>query len=436
MRKFCAAVAATVQCVRSNCNNTRGPSRAGDSVQVKASFPKPLVLVWILFTLGLPALLLFSAGRTYRALENQKIVYLRSRMAALSAQLETLPDTRALESLDEEPGLIDLVILEPPSNMETDPLADLWLARELFRTESVRLGGQAVFRAFVPFHGRQGLRLARIDIAESSAEFLVEPARRHLWFVGLAALVIVVLSVFTAWSARRASEAERRQLDLQHLAHIGEMSAVLAHEIRNPLGTIKGFAQLLAEKLSPTQTELLNPILSETARLEGLVKDLLLYGRPAQPSLRPTSTLTIAATLLAHANHIAGATKVDFQQSVADVTFETDPNLLEQALLNLVRNAIEALHGRTLGSVRLEAEVVGNDIVWRVVDDGPGLSEEARMRLFEPFYTSKAFGTGLGLSITRKLAEALGGRFTITNRPEAGTAAEIRLPRKAAVRVH
>jgi two-component system sensor histidine kinase HydH len=77
-----------------------------------------------------------------------------------------------------------------------------------------------------------------------------------------------------------------RQLELEHMAQLGEMSAVLAHEIRNPLGTIKGFAQLLAEQRGGTSTELVEPILSETGRLENLVRDLLLYGRPPAPAPR------------------------------------------------------------------------------------------------------------------------------------------------------
>lgn len=97
-------------------------------------------------------------------------------------------------------------------------------------------------------------------------------------------------------------------------------------------------------------------------------------------------------------------------------------------MLNLLKNAIEALEDRPGGVVVLEVERTGREVVWRVLDDGPGISPEVRLRLFEPFYTSKAFGTGLGLSITRKLVDALGGKFTIENGSDGGTVAEIRLP--------
>lgn len=400
---------------------------------VTQSIPTPVRIVWILLAFGLPATLLYSAVRTYKELNDQKTVYLRSRVAAIAARLETLPPElssgEVLDSFSEEPGLLNLEILEPPADVQKDPLAALWLGRELFRTQSEVIGGHQVFRAFVPFHMRNGLHLARIDLAESTADFLVEHARHHLWFAGMGGVVILALALFALWSLERVAAAERRQLELQHLAHIGKMSAVLAHEIRNPLGTIKGFAQLLEEQATPAQRDFLQPILQETARLEGLVKDLLLYGRPAQPVARPVHSLELAGTLKAHLRQAVESGKVRLETEVADVTFECDPNLLEQALLNLLRNSTEALQEHGGGTIRLALEAGDRELVWRVQDDGPGLSDEARRRLYEPFFTSKAFGTGLGLSITRKLVEALGGRFQIENGVEAGTTATITLPR-------
>ncbi len=399
---------------------------------VRQSISRPVRLIWILTAFGLPAMLFYSAIRTYKELDDQKTVYLRSRVAAIAARLETLPpglsSDEILETFSEEPGLMNLRVLEPPAQAESDPLADLWRGRELFRTENEVVAGRQVFRAFVPFHTGNGLRLARIELAENTADFLVEHARHHLWFAGFGGILILALSLFALWSLERTAEAERRQLELQHLAHIGKMSAVLAHEIRNPLGTIKGFAQLLDEQLPSGYSEYLQPILSETARLEGLVKDLLLYGRPAQAVLRQVESTELAETVQTHIHQALASGAVRLEKSIVSVTFESDPNLLEQALLNLLRNSMEALQERGTGTVRLEVESRDGQVVWRVLDDGPGLSEEARRRLYEPFYTSKAFGTGLGLSITRKLVEALGGQFRIENRAEAGTMATIVLP--------
>lgn len=359
------------------------------------------------------AILLFSSIRTFRELERQKEVYLRSRAAAIAARLETLP---ASAELDDEPGLENLAVLDRTSAPE---LEALWQGRELFRTET----SEGVFRAWIPFHRADGLHIARIDLARESADFLVEHARHNILIATLGGLALVALSLLTNYNAGRAARAEQRQLEMEHLAALGKMSAVLAHEIRNPLGTIKGFAQLLAERGDP---DLVAPILAETSRLEDLVKDLLLYGRPPEPALRAVNSAEIAAMMESHARHGIGGRAVEYESQVEAVAFDTDPAMLEQALLNLLRNAVEAAGEKGRVGLRISAD--SRWVRFTFSDSGSGFSEEARARLFEPFFTTKASGTGLGLSITRKLAQALGGELTISS--EGGTKAVIRIPRQ------
>lgn len=370
-------------------------------------------ILWAAASLALPAILVLGAYRTYRALDDQRTVYLRGRMASIAAMLETAPAT-----LEEEPGLLGLSVLPPPAEPASDPLAPLWEGRELYRTEFLTEGGQPVFRAVVPFHAAEGLRLARLDLDASEADFLTRDAGRHLVLVCVGSLLFLGLSAFTFRSLRR-------QMELEHLAQIGTMSAVLAHEIRNPLGTIKGFAQLLLEKAAPAQKPLLDPILNESLRLESLVRDLLLYGRPSQPEMRLVRARDLAATLGAHTPG-----PPVFEADVPDVTFSSDPNLLEQALLNLIRNALEATGSTPSPRVTLRVRETARHIVWSVQDNGPGLPPEVQRHLFQPFRTTKTFGTGLGLSISRKLAAALGGRLSLANQAEGGVAAEIQLPGK------
>lgn len=381
--------------------------------------------------LALPVVLILSAVRTYRQLDEQKAVFLRSRVAALAGRLETLPESLPQSEWkdvlsEEDEALTGLVLYE----RHTSPrdLADLWEGRELFRIERRTVDGEAIFRAYIPFHSYKGMQLARIDLDEHAADFLVAHARHHLILVALGGLTILVLSGVAARYAQRAAAAERRQLELQHLAHIGEMSAVLAHEIRNPLGTIKGFAQLLGEKLNGEHAELLSPIFTESSRLERLVKDLLLYGRPAQPVMRPADSSEISGFVQAHAGQLTGADGTRFEMDVSPAALVTDLNLLEQVLLNLLRNSVDAVRGREDGVVRFEMRADSGGILVRISDNGPGFSAEAEAHLFEPFFTSKASGSGLGLCISRKLTEALGGTLTVFNLPSGGAAAEIRLP--------
>lgn len=391
---------------------------------------RSLILLALLGVLA-PALLVLSAVRTYRALDGQRAVYLRSRVAALAALLETLPEALPEEEwkdalLDEEPALTDLTIF----GRESSPpeLAGLWEGRELFRTQRAIRDGEAVFRAYVPFHSGGQMRLARIDIAESASAFLVEHARHHVWFVAAGAATIAMLALITARGVLRAERAEREQAELRHLAKIGEMSTVLAHEIRNPLGTIKGFAQLLGERLRGEHAALLDPILAQSTRLERLSKDLLLYGRKAEPVLQTIEAASIGETVRRHAMQSLEDAERHFESVAAELEVRTDPEILEQILLNLLRNAADAVQGRADALVRFEIAAAGTEVLLRLSDNGPGLSEEAQKRLFDPFFTSKASGTGLGLSISRKLAEALGGSLRIANGAAGGAVAELRLP--------
>jgi signal transduction histidine kinase len=362
---------------------------------------------------ALPVLLILSAWQTYRSMEDQKEVYLRSRVAALAARLETFPpasgsEAEALETLtEEEPGLAGLAIHDQPS----PELAALWNGQELFRVERT----PRLYRAYIPFHRDGRIQVARIDLDSAAADFLVEHAQHHLFLVVLVGVLIVVLSVMTA-------RAWRRQLELEHLAQIGKMSAALAHEIRNPLGTIKGYAQLLAEQGREEQQSFLKPILDEASRLEQLVKDLLAYGRPAHPHLSAVESQRLVELMQVHARRYAA--QVELRTDVSPFVLQTDLSLLEQILLNLLRNAAEVA-----GVIRFEVQADGRDAVLRVVDNGPGLSTEAERRMFEPFFTSKASGTGLGLCISQKLAAALGGTLRVANVASGhGVIAEVRLP--------
>jgi signal transduction histidine kinase len=392
--------------------------RAADARQGGINL-KPVVATRLLtlVSAALPFLLILSAWQTYRSLEEQKDVYLRSRVAALAARLETIPEDKGNrinqqwleETLGaEEPGLAAIAILTG----STPDLAPIWRGDELFRFERT---AQGIFRAYIPFHGAGGtLRVARIDLAESTADFLVTPARRHLVLVILGGVLIVALSI-------TATRARKRHLQLEHLALLGEMSAGMAHEIRNPLGTIKGYAQLLAEQ-PQTNPAFVQPILEETSRLELFVKDLLLYGRPATPSPASVDSARVAELIERHALRYTG--KVSFRSTVSPFHVRTDLYLLEQILLNLLRNAAEVAT-----AIRFEARSEGRDAVLQLVDNGPGLSGEAERRLYEPFFTSKASGTGLGLCISRKLAAALGGTLRVANVASGhGVIAEVRLP--------
>ncbi len=380
----------------------------------------------------LPVVLLLSSLRTMSELGSQRTVYLRSRAAAVAGRLESVaaesPESALFELLgQDEPALVDLRILD--RNEAGGALDALWEGRELFRTENATAQGVPVFRTYVPVHAAGGLRVARIDLDAGAADFLVEHARHNVIVATVSGLALVLLSWYAVWAGRRAARLEVRQLELEHMAQLGEMSAVLAHEIRNPLGTIKGFAQLLAEQRGGTSTELVEPILSETGRLENLVRDLLLYGRPPAPAPRWAAWKETRAALEAHVSHLAREAGVEVVLDEAGIAWETDPQLLQQALLNLVRNAVEAAGGSPGGRVRVEvSRPESGGVTVAVSDNGPGIPPRVRENLFKPFFTTKANGTGLGLSITRALVRSLGGELRLEDAAPAGTVARLIFP--------
>jgi two-component system sensor histidine kinase HydH len=380
----------------------------------------------------LPLVLLLSSLRTLRALDGMRSVYLRDRAASIAARLETLPaiDQDTLASIEEaEPGLVELRVLAPDGQgPDAEVVRALGEGRELFHNSEIAGQGPTIYRSYIPFHAGGQLRIARIDMSGAAADFLVVHARHNVLVATVAAVVLVILFAYVFWSRRRAAWLVLRQAQLEHLAHLGKMSSVLAHEIRNPLATIKGFAQLAVEKGGPPAAELLGPALQETGRLERLVDDLLLYGREPEVRMRLAEWKQVRTQLEAHARAMINSRPIRFECELCDWRWETDPDLLLQALLNVARNSFDAI-GEAGGTVRVSVVNSGGKGLTIVVeDDGPGIPDKVRARLFEPFFTTKSFGTGLGLSITRKLVERLGGRFWIGPREAGGTRAELCFP--------
>jgi two-component system, NtrC family, sensor histidine kinase HydH len=388
---------------------------------------------------ALPLVLLFSAIRTFREVDEQRAIYLRHRVALLAGRLENLPAGTTPDAVFEtvsqdEPYLVDVQVIVRGSAADVASLSPLWDGRELFRTITARRNGVTLFRAYVPFHSGEGLRVACIDLNAEAADFLVVHARHNVIVASVSGLVLVVLSIYSLWAMRRAAQLRERQLAMEHLVHIGKMAAALAHEIRNPLGTIKGFVQLAAERADAPTRDLLTPVLTETLRLEALVSDLLAYGRPPHPEPRLTEWSEVTSVLGAHARQLIGERPIHLVTSDAALQLQTDPALLGQALLNLVRNAIEAIPPAAEGEVRIEAYLaLRGGVTISVTDTGSGISNDAIARLFEPFFTTKAFGTGLGLAITRGVVKALGGELELRRRPEGGSQATIRMPARAAM---
>jgi two-component system sensor histidine kinase HydH len=367
----------------------------------------------VLAGLTLPALLVAASIRSYRAIGDMREVFLRHRAAMMAYQLEIAPSgPDAIEELKaHEPDLDGIAIFPAPLASGPEAARVNAVFDGVILYDAVEAG--PLYRVYLPVH-RPNLSVARVDISTSAADFLVRDGRRNLLLaVAAASGSLLLLGAYLV--------AARRRLERERLAELGEMSAVLAHEIRNPLGTIKGYAQLARERSTGLAAELLDPVVRETERLENLVRNLLLFARPAR--IEPAAVRW--SELVPRLEPVGAPVRLHMQAPL-DLTFKADPHALLQILTNLIRNAVEATGGD--GEIQVRARREGRHIVIEVEDDGPGLSPAAREHLFQPFFTTKTSGTGLGLAVSRRLAAQLGGKLELETAEPHGVRAVLTLP--------
>jgi two-component system, NtrC family, sensor histidine kinase HydH len=221
--------------------------------------------------------------------------------------------------------------------------------------------------------------------------------------------------------ARRA-ELERQRAHERRLASLGEMSAVLAHEIRNPLASLKGNAQLLARGLPEDERGRAKAqrVVDEAVRLEALVNHLLEFVRTGAIERAPTDP----GALLRDAAAAVDPERIDVDADGAPATWPLDGARIRQVLTNLLANAVQA------GSGRVAAAVARRDgrLAFTVRDRGDGIPDEDLARIFEPFFTRRTQGTGLGLAVCKRIVEQHGGTLTAANAPGGGAVFTVLLP--------
>jgi two-component system sensor histidine kinase HydH len=276
-----------------------------------------------------------------------------------------------------------------------------------------------------------GWRL-QIGLISSDTDFIRRQAFLQLAISSLAVIALVVLSVslvrmlnrFLALRVREGAEAQLRSL--------GVMAASLAHEIRNPLGAMKGLTQLAQEELAPDHAAQpqLRTVVSEAERLERLVTDLLDFARAKELQISRFELSELLSNLktMLESRLQSSNVALHLPANIAPMHLQSDPAGLRQILLNVLINAIDATPEG--GSVQLTATRQERDkaIVIRVDDSGKGLGQNNPDELFQPFVTTKTRGTGLGLAISRQIAEKLGGSLNLENLPGGGARCSITLP--------
>ncbi len=223
--------------------------------------------------------------------------------------------------------------------------------------------------------------------------------------------------------ARRALAIERELAEARRMAEIGQMTAAIAHEIRNPLTGMRGAAQMV-QALGGEAAEFGGIIEEEIVKLDRLCGDFLEFARPFELERHPIDLAELA-------RKVAEGERAHFEHDGIELVFESNPDApiinldplrIEQVLRNLLRNA----HHACRAGSRVTVEVAGSKLA--IADNGKGMAEEERDRLFAPFFTTKPQGTGLGMSVVKKIVDAHQGRIEVESRPGHGTRITLAFP--------
>lgn len=277
--------------------------------------------------------------------------------------------------------------------------------------------------------GTPGMLWRNFSFADRHLEILTVPLRADERELG-GRLVLV----------RDRTEIKKLEDSLQEserLAAIGRLAAAVAHEIRNPLSALRGFAQFFAGKLAGREPEetYARTMVAEADRLNRVITDLLFLAKPKPPEKSavrlPELLESVEALLRTDLDRHGIEVRRRFGE---EPTVWADPDLLKQCLLNLLMNAIQAVaenKGDGTGVINFNVEP-GPEGLWVVIrDNGPGMDAEQRQRVLEPFYTTRKDGSGLGLAIVHKIVRDHGGRLEITSSPDQGARISMFFPQEA-----
>jgi two-component system, NtrC family, sensor histidine kinase HydH len=270
--------------------------------------------------------------------------------------------------------------------------------------------------------------ILRLVLHTSPADRIVSRASRVWWTVGGVILLVwttgVMLWHMFARYLRLQAEFERGK----QMALIGRMTAVLSHEIRNALSSVKGYVQLMNEttSVSDVNKQGIAAILIGAGRIESLVDNLLLFSREETYDTKTVDVMEVLRnTLRFNAPSWKGQVVIEGGK---EMNIAADTEKLERVIANGVRNGLQAMGEG--GTVRLSAKEHGGWVYIMIEDTGRGIPAEDTSRLFTPFYTTKTDGTGLGLAYSEKVVKGMGGQINLSNRDGGpGAVLTIRLPR-------
>lgn len=310
--------------------------------------------------------------------------------------------------------------------------------------QCVRIGDTKFLELSFPFQAEgKTIGTTRIGIETHETDRMLVENRRHIFlWTGLMVIIgLFAMGVLYQTQKRHVARLQAMQERLHHserLSSLGKLGAGVAHEIRNPLNAISMAAQRLQRDFTPAEAEKKESfdrisfiIRDEIRRLNGIVEDFLSLSRSNHMDLReqPMAPLLDRTLFLAREGAVQKGISIEKRYTDDAPSAAVDAGKMEQALLNIVQNAVESISGE--GTVTISCEREGKDCACiRIRDTGAGIPAGEERRIFDPFYTTKKNGIGLGLAIAHEIILAHGGEIQVESEPGRGTTFEVLLPRK------
>ncbi|GEM_PF-1274372 len=289
--------------------------------------------------------------------------------------------------------------------------------------------GEKFMTSLAPVTNLDGFVTA-ILMTEARADYftVLQQLKNRLFLFSIISFLVIVITAFSLFRMiRRSMQYQAEIKDHEHLVQLGTMAATVAHELRNPLGIISATNDLLHKKYGTSDDEIFTYIPKEIKRLNKLIDDFMKLSRTQDLQLAP---LDVEGFL----NRITLSLSADDQPRLKIInrlktlrTIRTDVNLLEQALLNILRNATQAIPGSGHITLTVVSEK-RKQISFQIADDGPGIEPGQMEEIFKPFFTTKETGSGLGLAITKHLIVQLHGSIKVESAPGHGTTVTITIP--------
>jgi PAS domain S-box-containing protein len=224
------------------------------------------------------------------------------------------------------------------------------------------------------------------------------------------------------------TELEERLREATALARLGEMAAVIAHEVKNPLAAVRGAVQVIGSRLKGDSNDaaIIKEIIARLDALNDLIQDLLVFARPPAPKPVPVDVRGLAQSVVTLLKRDPAFDSLEVRIAGDARHALADPNLLTIAIQNLLINAAQAQQGR--GELTVALSEAGPSVHIQIADSGPGIPAEIRAALFRPFKTTKARGTGLGMATAKRLIESQSGSIEVLSPASGGTVVTLTVP--------